>query len=1426
MKRVRFLLVPTLLVVAAIGIVFWSGHTDVHAQSNADYTSTPPFIEQVAMPNILLIMDSTSSMQARENVGVNYSFIQFDATKRYAGLFTPERCYKYIAGTTTRFEPQPGPKSFDAICGPPDKWDGNFLNWVALRRADAIKWAATGGTCVSVGPNPPAKPRDADGNCIPTPTGGATAMPTITHMTQSDDQSTGAVPFAKYNDRVDNTLGTSDLTFTIKANGVLSVGGKTFNLRVALESQPHGVLHDFAGKARFGLMQFSGSYSTDIEVIVPVGGRQALDYTGTVIETFNTNLAAMADAVDEIFYKSTTPLEEALYEAVRYFAQLPSAYSSGYAYPWAFSPAVALSSTGKGSIGSAEITALTGSETCPSGYITNACGRDPYFFGSNHTPPWSGASGVATCCQSFIVVMSDGEANQSGSIPAGLQSIAAYNPYRGTACTGSNANKPPSPLSTCSTRLDLTPPQVLSQHQTSDNHLMDEIAYWAHTTDLRQATIPIITEAGHDLPGVQNITFYAYQTNADLSMGPDNLVHMAMAGGFQDANGNNLPDNGLSGASAAACNMTDLTTPCEWDKLNNDTGAVGRDGAPDTFFGMTSADQMAEKLTAALSSILVRTSSGSAVSVLASSTTGEGAIYQSYFYPRYVEGFTTAEWIGFTQSLFVDAFGNLREDTNQDGKLVYQDDYIAKTRYDSVAGEVKVDRYVDANGDGQADATTPANTVVLKDLLPIWEGGKRLALRDPATRKILTWTDANRDNLVDAGEQIEFTTANSATLDPYLRAGAAPFTADNIIRFIRGEQVSGLRERQVTVSGSPRVWKLGDTVRASPVIVGPPKEVYNVIYGDSSYVAYLQQYKNRRQVAYVGANDGMLHALNVGYYHQGDDPSTTSAIEHGWFTRTPSDNSSGLLLGDELWGFIPYQLLPHLQWLTQATYSHVYYVDLKPKVTDVRIFTPDADHPNGWGTILIGGLGLGGSCKDCTAATGAPPMTVTANFGSGMQTRTFYSAYFVLDITNPEVDPKLLWSFTEDNLGLTTSYPAVLRVNPAADGKTSDTNAKWFAVFGSGPTGYNGASLLEGRLYSVDLKTGPGANNVNVTSFLSGMSKSFMGDLVSLDFDLDYRTDVVYAGSVIDTGSTPKWNGMLYRLTTGNQGNAPFGGDTSPINWGKGNKTTVLLNDFACSTAGCTGPTKPGPMTAEPTMTLDDSGNIWVFVGTGRFYTVADKSNTEAQYFFGVKDPVLTGSCTQSTTTNCQRKDLVNVSSASVCIVCTGNQVTDSNNTGVTTFEGTGTTSLMGLVQSKDGWYTTLPTARERTIVAPTLFAGVVFFSTFAPATDVCAFSGDGFLYALFYRTGSAYTASVIGTSQSGSNTNVKRMVSLGSAGIVSQLAIHIGAQGSGGSGGTSSTGCVGRMTGLFQSSTGVLGQTCGAPALSFWSRMVAWRDL
>lgn len=1085
---------------------------------------------------------------------------------------------------------------------------------------------------------------------------------------------------------------------------------------------------------------------------------------GKIMAEVGSNVVSMVNAIENTDAATWTPLAESLYEATRYFAQIKPAFTN-------------------------------------SDYSYTTDGKDPYYF---KVPDWTtkNPGEYVACCKSFIMVFTDGASTQDVNVPDVLKDLA--HDFHGAHCTGS---------------------VPCDKHKTDygDNgtHYLDDVAYYAHTTDLRQDTLPLLNEGGKDLKGFQNVTVYTFYAFGQ-ALGRELLQTAAKTGGFEDRNNNNKPD---------------LVE--EYDKVNNYTGAQGADGLPDTYFESADADDLRDRLLAAITSILQRSASGTAVSVLATSSTGDGSLYQSFFYPLIYEGTRAIKWTGYTQGLFLDTFGNLREDTNDDGRLIYDQDVIVRTRFDTATNNVLVDRFHDNDGDGKADSTTPFETVGLRDVNGIWEAGKQLALTNPDDRTILTWVDINNNGLVDSGEQLPFTTANSSTLSPYLRAGTAPFTADNIINFIRGTQVTGMRDRQLTVNGSLVVWKYGDPIHSTPTIVGSPRERFDFLYGDASYTPFFQKYKNRRQVAYVGSNDGMMHAFNAGYYHRGDDAGS-SGVEHGWYTKTETGNSGGKELGQELWGFIPYQLLPHLRWLTQADYTHVYYVDLKPKVTDVKIFTPDADHPNGWGTILIGGFRLGGSCGACAASTGAPPMTVNISGTS----RTFYTAYFVLDITNPEVAPKLLWSFSSSDLGLSTSYPTIVRTSPDSDAKADHTNAKWYVVFGSGPTGYDAAVKTGGtngqsaKLFVVDLVAGPGANNSLVKKFPVGTWTSFMADLITLDKGLDFRSDSVYVGRTIDpNGSSGRggtlWTGKMYRLTMGSCGGAVA---CSTLTWGvpegSDRVPTEILDTFPPSGTSY----YMGPIVSAPTTTLDDAGNVWIYFGTGRYFSAADKTDAQTQFFFGIKDSVMSETCSQTSDTSCHDDDLVNVSNAQVCVAgvgsCTSsNQVSGMGST--TTYQGLDDliNKPQGTSPEKDGWFTTLPGSRERVLANPTLIGGIAFFPSFIPDNDLCTSSGTSNLYALFYRTGSANKSPVIGTTSSGANQVVNRSLSLGT-GLAAQMAIHLGSQGSGGQGtwgssggggGGGGGGCQSGVGGFINTSSGNIVQACASLASNVRSRYVSW---
>ena len=1389
-----------------------AGPVAVQAQTMDQYYAVPPFVSDQVAPNIILLLDNSGSMSGlgcdRNDDGdcVDAADLAFTNTTSWSGYFDTLTCYTYDTGDT-RFEPATVKATLATAC-PNTEWDGNFLNWATFRRFDALKKAMIGGDCFVA--------RAVDGTC---PTNGTPALKTVRAQASGINTEValinynagagantyvGRIPSADTS-TTPNTLyiGTDAAYFcvdndaTFNSNCGDGYSQRKYELKIGYSAEPTGVIQQIGASARFGLFEFKPT-GDGARMLVGVGSRQSIDFSGSGVETFNTNTAAMIDAVQESFPSTWTPLSESLYETTRYVAQINSTYLAGsYVYPIAYSGGnsngVAFQATGSGSIGGSEISALTGAEVCPPGYnIANACGRDPYFFGSNHTPAWASSSIQVACCKTFVILVTDGAPTQDSNIPAGLQDYA--HGRHGIHCTNADTSSPTPPIDgTCNAHQLTTAPFLLGEHKTdyanSGNHYLDDVAYWAHTNDLRPCNgtadglIPVLNVTGHCLQGLQNVTVYTFFAFGNIA-GREILMHAAQLGGFEDSNNNNLPD-----------------LVSEWDKVINATGAPGTDGIPDNYFESSNVDDLQDRLMATITAILRKSASGTSVSVLSSSSTGEGSIYQAYFFTSDIGQFgNSVKWTGYTHGLFVDGFGNFREDTVKDGVLDYQNDLIVTTRFDNnplspTYKKVLVDKFNDLNGDGVADSATPIVLGAdLKSIVPIWEAGAELANTASTSRTILTWVDTNNNGVVDPSEQIDFSTANCGALRDYLRyAGDACLgssNAMNLINFIRGDEVPGLRTRMLEVpigSGSFKVWKLGDAVHSTPTIVAAPTARFDLLYGDSTYNTFYQQYRNRRQVIYLGANDGMIHAFNAGFYHRGDDPATPGTVEHGWFTKNPTNNASGPNLGAELWGFVPMQLLPQLQWLARTDYTHVYYVDLKPTIADVRIFTPDADHPDGWGTILIGGFRMGGSCGRCTVGTGAPPMTATI----GGIPQTFYSAFFVLDITNPEVSPKLLWSFSDINLGLTTSTPTVVRANPSGDAMTSKVNEKWYAVFGSGPNSYQAdlptPPTQTSALYTVDLAAGPGVGNANVTRMPVGSIRAFMGPLVSADKDLDFRTDVIYAGRTMHDGSLP-WRGKMYRLTMGCTA-APC----LPTSWGiasGGNRVPTEMIDFF--TDPFLGNIEIGPVTAAPTWTVDDSNQLWVFFGTGRYVGNSDKIDNSIQRLYGMKDKVVNGSCTQTTQFNCWTNDLVDATNAVVCIVCSGatNQVTDPTNPGVTTFNGTGTTSMVGLVATKDGWRVTLPGpfsitiaglttnySSERSVVRPTVFGGTVFFPTFAPTSDFCGSDGTSFLYALFYKTGTASTSPVVGTTASGSNTNVTTKVSLG-VGMASELSVHVGYEG------------------------------------------------
>ncbi|MES2604462.1 MAG: hypothetical protein V4603_05955, partial [Pseudomonadota bacterium] len=471
--------------------------------------------------------------------------------------------------------------------------------------------------------------------------------------------------------------------------------------------------------------------------------------------------------------------------------------------------------------------------------------------------------------------------------------------------------------------------------------------------------------------------------------------------------------------------LNSTTDRREWD-TRNVNGVETPDGIPDNFFPITNPSQLSDNLSQVFEIITSRISSGTAAAVVANSSTGLGAVYQAYYHPQYTDaGGTTITWGGVLHSMFIDASGRFREDNGTPGKLDGPNvDYVVDIFYDKTVNpnRTRFQRYTQSGSGQSATLATSGTRADLSELGSIWNARDVLAnisqtnlltqrsinpvngeySQDAATRRYMfTYVDsptAGTAGAVDSTEVVDFTDSNfdnSNGNNNYRYLGlAAPGDSAKLVKYIRGQDQTGWRSRLVDIPGdgstTSKYWILGDIVHSSPLVVNPPSQRYDSLNGDETYEAFKIQYQRRRQMIYTGGNDGMLHAFNGGIW---DAPSETFKTRAWNPTTEQFDASQSHELGAEMWAYVPMNLLPHLQWLKERSYPHVYYVDAPPQAFDVNIFASDATHPNGWGTILVVGMRLGG---------GNFPLDLT---GDGTTDKTMGSSIIILDITDPEKAP-------------------------------------------------------------------------------------------------------------------------------------------------------------------------------------------------------------------------------------------------------------------------------------------------------------------------------------------------------------------------------------------------------------------------------------
>lgn len=977
----------------------------------------------------------------------------------------------------------------------------------------------------------------------------------------------------------------------------------------------------------------------------------------------------------------------------------------------------------------------------PNNVIPNSNdGDDPYYFAQNKE--------FVHCAKSFVLLLTDGSSTMDHMIPEDMNGHS----YRDYDEDG--------------TDLDSNG-YIENINSDAGTDFLDDTALYARTADLRA-----------DLNGTQNMILYPVYAFGDNDRARQLLQDAAKNGGFKDKNYNDLPD-----------------LQSEWDEDG--------DGVPDTYFEAQDGLQLEKELTQAINAILERAASGTAVSVLATSQEGEGNIIQAYFRPRVTVGTTSLKWLGYLHSLWVDNRGNLREDTNDNLTLDLGSDEVVQTFTDPSTGATRVRRYDVSSSDPYPDENSTYEIIQLQDIDSLWEAGKILSATLPSERDIFTYLDRDGDNATDdnsgkfdqTGEVVEFHTDSDSLIAPYLGvADNATWShlgssqadrVDNIIDFVRGSEISGLRTRDV---GNSTIWKLGDIVHSTPVVVNRPVENYHAIYGDESYFDYYQAFKDRESMVYVGANDGLFHAFTSWKY----DPEDKQYKE-------PSGAETGETIGQELWAYAPQNLLPHLKWLPDPDYTHVYYVDQKPKVFDAKIlpddkhYTDDDTDPN-WGTFVLCGMRMGGK---------QIPASGDFDGDGSAESRDFRSAYFCLDVTEPR-DPELLWERSYEGLELTTSRPAIVHVGD-----------KWYATFGSGPETFDGTvpSKKNGYVYVVDLETGePVTDDASDWLFATDESSAFMSSPAALDKGLNFNVDAIYIGETYSETS-----GKLYKINV-------------PIADSMGDFNATTLDNYSQDPLDSVNPWTmetlfdPGkPITAAVSLSVDEEDNVWVFGGTGRYYSNADKTNDDTQYMFGIKDPFYNKDHKTDgyyhSYTNDLELQLSDLFDASPFEVTTEGNYTDQ---GEVYKDGSyyGEFSyLVDQAQQEDGWYFPLETPKERIIEKPSVLGGIVFTTSFVPNSDICGYGGDSYFYAPYYETGTAYKRAVFDLTKNatltveGTSRNVEvnqKKLSIGS-GKASSVGIHVGAGESG--------------TAFIQKSTGAIKEENISPGFSVKSGLEYWKE-
>lgn len=524
----------------------------------------------------------------------------------------------------------------------------------------------------------------------------------------------------------------------------------------------------------------------------------------------------------------------------------------------------------------------------------------------------------------------------------------------------------------------------------------------------------------------------------------------------------------------------------------------------------------------------------------------------------------------------------------------------------------------------------------------VWSAAEKLDAGVPDDRVIITYNGS-------VGKPFRWGSLN-ASQQADLAFGAQtaeeiPVLGGDRLSYVRGDRSKEGDDFRVRAS------RLGDIVHSTPVRVARPASVWpdTEQFGavTNRYSDFRAAKANRTPVIYVGANDGMLHGFK--------------ATEDG---------------GQELLAYVPasvYSSAPSegLHHLTSLGYSHQYYVDLSPLVTDVFTKGRSADGTvtsgRDWRTVLFGGLRAGGR------------------------------GVFALDVTDPasfsenNAEQLALWEFSYDsadsrkNLGYNIQPPQVA----LADWGSNQSDYRWTAFISNG---YNSDTESTG-FFMLDVEGGIDGNweeNVDFRYIEFSTTGGGLSPLTLYDSNRDKVVDRVYAG---DTA------GRLWSAAKTNQG---WGGAHK-----SGNKIEALF-----TTPEIGSPAVNQAITAAP-MVIPNVGqkpasnqepDTYVIFGTGKYLGFEDILDNRQQALYAVRD-VGTGGRTISDLGERQLNEYQNYQSSGFDILLSEATTTSSSD--------------------DNGWYVNLFEQGERIYLTPQVRGEYIFATSIIPSTNPCVAGGE-----------------------------------------------------------------------------------------------------